>query len=56
MLRGESGVLPAYHMSKVHWITVLLDGTADEDRLKFLLHQSFQLTKSKKRQNKTGLN
>ena len=49
MLRGEPGVLPAWHMSKVHWITVLLDGSADDDRLKFLLHQSFELTRSKKR-------
>ena len=49
MLRGEPGVLPAWHMSKVHWVTVLLDGSADDDRLKFLLHQSFELTKSKKR-------
>ena len=48
MLRNEPGVFPAYHMSKVHWITVLLDGTADDDRLRFLLHQSFELTKSKK--------
>lgn len=49
MLRGEPGILPAYHMSKVHWITVLLDGTADDDRLKFLLQHSFDLTKSKGR-------
>ena len=49
MLRGEPGIFPAYHMSKVHWITVLLDGTADDDRLKFLLQHSFELTKSKKR-------
>ena len=49
MLRSEPGVLPAYHMSKTHWVTVLLDGSADDDRLKFLLHQSFELTKSKKR-------
>ena len=52
MLRGEPGIFPAYHMSKVHWITVLLDGTADDDRLKFLLHQSFELTKSKKKKSK----
>ena len=49
MLRGEPGVFPAWHMSKVHWITVLLDDSADEDRLRFLLHQSFELTKSRKR-------
>ena len=49
MLRSEPGVLPAWHMSKVHWVTVLLDGSADDDQVKFLLHQSFELTKSKKR-------
>ena len=49
MLRGEPGILPAYHMSKVHWITVLLDGTADDDRLRFLIRHSFDLTKRKKR-------
>ena len=49
MLRAEPGILPAYHMSKVHWITVLLDGTADDDKLIFLLHQSFELTRSRKR-------
>ena len=49
MLRFEPGILPAYHMSKTHWITVLLDGTADDDKLIFLLHQSFELTRSKKR-------
>ncbi len=49
MLWGEPGIFPAYHMSKVHWITVLLDGSADDDRLKFLLQHSFDLTKVKKR-------
>ncbi len=48
MLRGEPGILPAYHMSKVHWITVLLDGTADDDRIRFLIQHSFESTKSKK--------
>lgn len=52
MVRGEAGILPAYHMSKVHWITVLLDGTADDDRLRFLIRHSFELTKSKKPQIK----
>ena len=23
----EAGIMPAYHMNKQHWITVLLDGT-----------------------------
>ena len=49
MLRGEPGILPAYHMNKTHWVTILLDGTADDERLKFLLRQSFEVTKSRKR-------
>ena len=49
MLRGEPGILPAYHMNKAHWVTILLDGTADDERLKFLLRQSFEMTKSRKR-------
>jgi predicted DNA-binding protein (MmcQ/YjbR family) len=36
-------------MNKAHWVTILLDGTADDERLKFLLRQSFELTKSRKR-------
>ena len=57
-LTGEAGFLPAYHMSKVHWITVLLDGTVDDAQLKWLLEESYALTKPKKkrtaRQGSTG--
>ena len=49
ILLQQHGYLPGYHMNKDHWITILLDGSADDDRLKFLLHQSFELTRSKKR-------
>ncbi len=28
--RMSDGVFPAYHMNKEHWITILLDGAADE--------------------------
>jgi len=44
--RLEPGVFPAYHMSKAHWLTVALDGTATDDTLKFLLDMSYELTKS----------
>lgn len=40
----EPGILPAYHMSKVHWISVLLDGTVGMDKLGFLLEMSYSLT------------
>ena len=38
-------MFPAYHMSKAHWLTVALDGTTDEDKIKFLLDMSYDLTK-----------
>ncbi len=40
----EEGIYPAYHMSKTHWISVAIDGRADEERLRFLLELSFELT------------
>lgn len=43
-LTSEAGVFPAYHMSKTHWISVLLDGSVDEDKIKWLLDLSFELT------------
>ena len=43
--RQESGIYPAYHMSKAHWLTVVLDGTVDADKLKFLIDMSYELTK-----------
>lgn len=43
--REETGIYPAYHMSKVHWLTVALDGTVGEDKIKFLLDMSYDLTR-----------
>lgn len=46
MLR-KKGVYVAYHMNKVHWISIVLNEICDDD-LKFLIDQSFNLTKGKK--------
>ena len=43
--REETGIFPAYHMSKAHWLTVALDGSVPEDKLLFLLEMSYDLTK-----------
>lgn len=43
--REEAGMFPAYHMNKAHWLTIALDGSADEEKLKFLLDMSYELTK-----------
>ena len=40
------GVYPAYHMNKLHWISVLLPD-AQGDVVRFLMNVSFEATKSK---------
>lgn len=46
-LHKGNGIFPAYHMNKSYWISVLLDGSVDDERLKWLLDISFDLTNSK---------
>ena len=41
------GVYPAYHMNKLHWISVLLPDAPD-DVVQFLVNVSFEATKLKK--------
>ena len=48
-LRSKPGFLPAYHMNKDKWLTVLLDGTAQRDEIEALVAMSYDLTKSKTR-------
>ena len=48
----SDGVHPAYHMNKLHWISVLLPD-APEDVVSFLTNASFEATKSKIKQRKT---
>ena len=43
-LRSEPGLFPAYHMNKDKWISVALDGSADDEQIKMLLDMSFDLT------------
>lgn len=45
------GVYPAYHMNKLHWISVLLPD-ADTDVISFLINASFEATKIKQKKNK----
>ena len=48
-LRKEPGVYPAYHMDKGHWITIALDGNISDDKIKWLLDLSYELTGPKKK-------
>ena len=49
---ASDGVYPAYHMNKLHWISVLLPD-APEDVVAFLTNVSFEATKSKIKRRKT---
>lgn len=46
-LRDENGFFPAYHMSKEHWITAALDGSAPDETIKMLIGMSFDATAAK---------
>ena len=50
--RRQPGILPGYHMNKDHWITILLDGTAEDSLIRELFEISFDLTDGRKRGKK----
>ena len=52
---SQSGFLPAYHMNKNHWLTVLLDGSVEKDTVLFLLNASFDLTATRKVKKQLGI-
>ncbi|MBQ8356201.1 MAG: MmcQ/YjbR family DNA-binding protein [Clostridia bacterium] len=45
---ATDGVYPAYHMNKLHWISVLLTDAPD-DVVQFLVNVSFEATKTVKK-------
>ena len=48
---AADGVYPAYHMNKLHWISVLLPDASD-DIVQFLVNVSFEATKPPKKKSK----
>jgi len=44
-LRKEEGILPAYHMNKEHWITIVLDSEYPKEDIYNLIDTSYNLTK-----------
>ena len=48
---AADGVYPAYHMNKLHWISVILNDVTDET-VRFLVDVSFDATKTKSKRNK----
>ena len=43
--RMEPGIFPGWHMNKAHWLSVALDGTVENEKIKFLVDMSYELTK-----------
>ena len=48
---AAEGVYPAYHMNKLHWISVLLPD-ASRDVVAFLVNASFEATRSNRKKEK----
>ena len=48
---AADGVYPAYHMNKLHWISVLLPDAPD-NIIQFLVNVSFEATKDKRKRKK----
>lgn len=44
----NDGVYPAYHMNKLHWISLILNDAAD-DVVQFLTNASYEATKDKRK-------
>lgn len=44
-IKTRRGILPAYHMNKEHWVTLLLDGSLPKNEVFDLIGTSFALTK-----------
>ena len=43
--REEPGIFPGWHMNKAHWLSVALDGTVENEKIRFLVDMSYALTK-----------
>lgn len=44
-LKSLKGFLPAYHMNKKSWITILLDGSVEKQMVFKLIEESLELSK-----------
>jgi len=51
--RTYPAVVPAYHMNKTHWISIILDGTMSDRVILRLIQDSFTLTAPKPRRKTT---
>lgn len=48
LLTKENGILPSYHLSKKSWISILLDGAIDKERIFELIDLSYEIVEKGK--------
>lgn len=49
--RAENGIYAAYHMNKANWISVALDDSVSDEKIKMLIDIGFRLTAPKIKKN-----
>lgn len=42
-------VIPAYHLNKQHWNSIILDGTVPEENIRDMINMSYELTMPKRK-------
>ena len=47
-------VVPAYHMNKTHWNSIILDGSVPEEAVRAMIADSYTLIRPKLRRGKNG--
>ena len=52
-LLSTKGFLPAYHMNKNHWISIVLDNSVPDDQITPLLELSYDSVAPKRRKKRT---
>ena len=45
-------IVPAYHMNKEHWNSIILDGSIPRADIERMVLESYELTKPKKKENR----
>ena len=49
------GVIPAYHMNKVHWNSVYLESDVPDDEIRLMTDMSFELTMKRSKRKGGGV-
>ncbi|MCM1125917.1 MAG: MmcQ/YjbR family DNA-binding protein [Lachnospiraceae bacterium] len=49
LLSSQPGFAPAYHMNKIHWVSILLNGTVPDETIYQLLDMSYEMTAGRKK-------